>query len=268
MKTSILSSNSVMESRDHRLLSVADVKNGASLKSQMSKRNIFRKVLFLACFAVFASVCVAQDIIVTKDAKRINAKVTEVNEDNIRYKNFDNPDGPVYTLSKSNIVTILYQNGHVETFEAETSKPAVATQTVAEQRQTAAASNRTQMVSSGNLLADMQTYSPALYAQYKKGKNLRKTGWIVAGSGVIVAALASWETFVEATNDNERRRGYIGMAAGGFFVCTGVPLFIVGGNKKNRALDEFNKQYYSSQPASSHFQLNVYPNRVGVAYVF
>ena len=269
MKTSILSSNSVMESRDHRLLSVAAVKNGANPKSQTSRGNIFRKVLFLACFAVFASVCVAQDIIVTKDSKRINAKVTEVNEDNVRYKNFDNLDGPVYTLPKSNIVTILYQNGQVETFETESPKSAAATQTTPATGQTAASNpNRTQTVNSGNILVDMKTNHLAIYRQYKKGMSLRTTGWIVAGSGVIVAALASWETFNEATNDKERRRGYIGMAAGGFFVCTGVPLFIVGGNKKNCALDEFNRQYYSSQPANPHFQMNVYPNGVGLAYKF
>ena len=142
MKTSILNSNRVMDARDH-------FKNGANPKGQMSRRNNFRKVLFLACFAVFASVCMAQDIIVTKDSKRINAKVTEVNEDNIKYKNFDNPDGPVYTLSKANILTIVYQNGLVETFEAESSNPVMPAQTVSVQSQKAAATKTNNMAGSG-----------------------------------------------------------------------------------------------------------------------
>ena len=58
----------------------------------------------------------AQDIIVTKDSRRIEAKVTEVNIDNVKYKVFAHQDGPTYTLLKSDIVTILYQNGNVETF--------------------------------------------------------------------------------------------------------------------------------------------------------
>ena len=58
----------------------------------------------------------AQDIIVTKDSRRIEAKVTEVNIDDVKYKVFTHQDGPTYTLLKSDIVSILYQNGNVETF--------------------------------------------------------------------------------------------------------------------------------------------------------
>ena len=96
-------------------------KHGRSSKSQTSRGNFVKRTLLSAvCFIVLSSVCFAQDIIVTKDAKRINAKITEVNVDNVRYKNFDNQDGPVYTLLKSEIASIIYQNGQVETFGSET----------------------------------------------------------------------------------------------------------------------------------------------------
>ena len=55
-----------------------------------------KKGLLLAlCIIAINCTCFGQDIIVTKDARRINAKVTEVNVDNVRYKNFDNQDGPI-----------------------------------------------------------------------------------------------------------------------------------------------------------------------------
>ena len=77
------------------------------------------KKITLIVAALFVAVsALAQDVIVTKDSRRINAKVTEVNVDNIRYKQFDNQDGSVYTLPKSDIVTILYQNGQVENYGA------------------------------------------------------------------------------------------------------------------------------------------------------
>ena len=69
------------------------------------------------CLIAFTCACFAQDVIVTKDARKINAKVTEVNVNDVRYKLFDNPNGSTYMIQKSNIVTILYQNGKVETFE-------------------------------------------------------------------------------------------------------------------------------------------------------
>jgi hypothetical protein len=64
----------------------------------MNKMN--RNLVMAGCFFIltaFTCALFAQDVIVTKDSKRINAKVTEVNPDDIKYKNFDNPDGPTYT---------------------------------------------------------------------------------------------------------------------------------------------------------------------------
>ena len=81
------------------------------------------RLLSAVCFIALTCTCFAQDIIVTKNAKRIDAKVTEVNVDNVRYINAKNPDGPVYTILKSDIASILYQNGRVETFAQESSKP-------------------------------------------------------------------------------------------------------------------------------------------------
>jgi hypothetical protein len=59
----------------------------------------------------------AQDTIVTREAKQISAWVFEVNGAEVRYKNFDNVEGPTYTLLKSKLVSIKYQTGKLETFE-------------------------------------------------------------------------------------------------------------------------------------------------------
>ena len=54
-------------------------------------------MLLLLCSISFC--CLAQDIIVTRDLKRIDAKVTEVSETEVRYKKANNPDGPVFVIS-------------------------------------------------------------------------------------------------------------------------------------------------------------------------
>lgn len=53
----------------------------------------------------------AQDIITLKNGDDLNAKVLEVLDGEIRYKRSDNPDGPVFTMRKSEILMITYQNG-------------------------------------------------------------------------------------------------------------------------------------------------------------
>ncbi|MGZ3883877.1 MAG: hypothetical protein ACXVPD_06735 [Bacteroidia bacterium] len=45
------------------------------------------------------------------------ARVTEVGVENIKYYRSDIGDGPLYTVSKSEIRTITYANGHVDTFK-------------------------------------------------------------------------------------------------------------------------------------------------------
>ena len=59
-----------------------------------------------------------QDMITKKDGSIIKAKITEVNEDNLKYKKADNPDGPSYSITKDNIFSVTYANGQVEKFSA------------------------------------------------------------------------------------------------------------------------------------------------------
>ncbi len=65
----------------------------------------------------------AQDLIVKSDATRIEAKVTEIAPDAIRYKRFSNPDGPTYVLPVGDVAYIQYANGEKETFRAPQSAP-------------------------------------------------------------------------------------------------------------------------------------------------
>ena len=53
----------------------------------------------------------AQDIIYLKNGDEIEAKVMEISSAEIKYKRFDNLDGPTIVINKADAVTILYQNG-------------------------------------------------------------------------------------------------------------------------------------------------------------
>ena len=56
----------------------------------------------------------AQDIIVTKQSTRIDAKIVEVSNTEIRYKKASNPDGPTFVMPTSEVSSILYANGEVQ----------------------------------------------------------------------------------------------------------------------------------------------------------
>ena len=82
-------------------------------------------VFFFLSFASFT--LKAQDKIIKTDNAIIEAKVVEINASEIKYKKFSNLNGPTYTISKTNIQLIVYENGEKETFNTEnasTGKPA------------------------------------------------------------------------------------------------------------------------------------------------
>lgn len=81
--------------------------------------------IFLFLFAGMLCVLTAsaQDVIKMKDGKEIQAKISEITQDEIKYKSFDYQDGPTFTINKSDVNTITYANGMTEEIKA-TSKPA------------------------------------------------------------------------------------------------------------------------------------------------
>jgi hypothetical protein len=67
-------------------------------------------ILTLICF-LFSGILSAQDIIVLKTGLEVKSKVLEITQSEIKYKKFDNLDGPTISVSKSEVVMIRYQNG-------------------------------------------------------------------------------------------------------------------------------------------------------------
>jgi hypothetical protein len=87
------------------------------------KTNAMKKqiISFLSLLPVLVS---AQDVLYKTDNTKQEVKITEITSTTIKYKAYDNPDGPFYTLSKTNVALIIYQNGQHETFISETNNNA------------------------------------------------------------------------------------------------------------------------------------------------
>ena len=82
-----------------------------------------KKVLLFLLLLLATSVS-AQDVIVKKDGSTILSKVIEVGTVEVKYKKFSNQTGPIYSVMKSDIQAINYENGEKEVFmEPETSEP-------------------------------------------------------------------------------------------------------------------------------------------------
>lgn len=75
------------------------------------------KKLLLSIFALllFSSIH-SQDVITKKTGEDIQSKVIEIGQDEVKYKKFDFQEGPTYTLLKSEIFLIRYENGSKDIF--------------------------------------------------------------------------------------------------------------------------------------------------------
>ena len=91
--------------------------NGASPKCQTSRKKILRKtwlIFFTLCCYIAGAF--AQDVITLKNGEDIESLVQEIGDVDIKYKKFDNPNGPNYTMKKAEIFMIRYANGTKDVF--------------------------------------------------------------------------------------------------------------------------------------------------------
>lgn len=74
------------------------------------------KMSFILIFFLFDISIYAQDVIFTVNKEEIPSKIEEINIETISYKKFDNLNGPLYIIKKSDVQKIVFENGKTETF--------------------------------------------------------------------------------------------------------------------------------------------------------
>lgn len=80
-------------------------------------------ILFSLFGVIYISSLCAQDTITLKNGEEIEAKVLEITPDIIKYKKFNNLDGPTISILKSEVFMIKYENGTKDVFGVEDKEP-------------------------------------------------------------------------------------------------------------------------------------------------
>ena len=72
--------------------------------------------LFFSLFIwiITCKIAVSQDKLVRVNSEIVLSKIIEITQTEVKYKKFDNLDGPVYTEDKSNFVSAIFENGKIE----------------------------------------------------------------------------------------------------------------------------------------------------------
>src|SRR5665647_2411475 len=72
-------------------------------------------VFFLFCG--FIESTFAQDIIILKSGKELKANIIEESTDIIKYREYENPTGPLYSVTKDKVASVKYKKGSKDTQE-------------------------------------------------------------------------------------------------------------------------------------------------------
>jgi hypothetical protein len=72
--------------------------------------------LLLLLTTLSSSIALAQDMLTKKNGEELNVKVLEVTTSEIKFKRNEIPDGPVYSIAKSEVLFVKYENGVKDIF--------------------------------------------------------------------------------------------------------------------------------------------------------
>ena len=224
-----------------------------------------KKFFLLSVSLLFGWILSAQDIITMNDGTDIQAKVTEVGQSEVKYKKFSNPDGPVYSISISDILMITYANGEREMYNNKKTS-------IQKEPDYKAAFPRGMMTYnmwSGNISVGGETiphemeemyFNPDDYALFKSGKSLSTIGAIIEIAGAFpfgygVGGLAY---------GNDSQANVYMAIGGGIAFFGGLILTVIGESRRKTAISHYN----SSLAFQPKFYVGGTPNGVGFALAF
>ena len=257
-------------------------------------------LLFAACVAVGAF---AQDLIITRDGQRLEAKVLEVSNAEVKYKEFNIQDGATFILRADEINTVVFENGSVKVFNAP-SQTQSQNQTLsqANDKQPAAAVEEPAVVeetlpqvplftmdddiyylgdrrfTEAEYLAFVQENCQPAYEAFMKGAKLRKTGWQLLASGlpILTAGIVlcgvgvgvGYEQGNKQLGDGLCIPGAILIGVGTGLSLGSIPCLIVGSVKKNNSYEVYNEDCAPKPTATLDFRLQTSQNGIGLAMRF
>jgi hypothetical protein len=168
---------------------------------------------------IVLSICLgnlyAQDVIIKRNGDELNAKIEEISQAEIKFKKFENLDGPSYVLPKSEVFIIKYSNGTKEVISSNDATP----------------------VQNNQYSQPTQTYSqPApTFAQSQPNTpaslRIEGEGWRFYQEGRSLSESSLTRVLKEAKNEDalkELKEGRSLRSAGKVLNAVGIPLLVSG----------------------------------------
>jgi len=225
----------------------------------------------------------SQDKIILESAEVIEGKVEMIGVDVIRYRKYSYPQGPLYEVSKKNVLAILYENGTAEVFVANKGMAQATDQYSPQIKENLSDSCSQSLMlcelSNGKLIGRnsgiklgrketyriMECFDVYMARKFRSYSRKARIGSFLLGSGLVLNTIGG---AMLCTNKNPYDSGltYIGS----YLLLHGVPSLLVGiplrasgvSKRKDTVYDFYHK--YSLLSSKNSPTLYFYSNGLGV----
>jgi hypothetical protein len=218
----------------------------------------------------------AQDLLRLKSGKEIKVTIIEENADIIKYREYEDQSGPVYSIAKNKVDTIKYKKGSVESREGKVNEPGKAA--TGKEASSLAGSGSSQLtvkkryvyrdnvkLSSRNVKTIMEDNTKAINL-YESGKKMCDLSNACAFGVIITSFIASSSANKHELNADKRRIGTIGLSIDGAFILTAIILSTSGKQKIRKSVSIYNAA--GIKPVAYKLNIGIQENGLGVGLKF
>lgn len=213
-----------------------------------------KNLSFLLALMLSSLLGISQDTIVKVNGEIIKSKVLEVNTGDVKYKLYDNANGPVYVIAKRDISLIKYENGYKDIFTDENNRTEAApgnTNATGEDRiitkvgryyvMDGKVINENDLRGTLAICKNQEGYKVYMFGVMAKniGSPCNVIGTIGFSLGSLILYAGSQSTNAKSVNKFNTIGGVLA-GAGFIFMAGGILLKIKGYSNMNRAVDIYN----------------------------
>jgi hypothetical protein len=213
-----------------------------------------------------------QDILKLKSGREIKVSIVEENNDVVKYREYENQSGPVYSITRDKIETITYKKG---SRESQNTKPK---QEAAIREAPAVTDNDQQLTvkkrfvylngvkQNSRSIKLLMEDNPEAISLYEKGKRMCDLSTSCA-FGVLLTSFVTSSIANKQEDDADRKRiSVIGLSIDGAFIITAIILSSSGKKNIRKSVSLYNSA--SGKPVTYNMEIGIHENGIGVGLRF
>lgn len=226
-------------------------------------------ILFLLTF-VSAGNVFAQDLLVLKSGKEIKVTIVEENDKVVKYREYENPTGPLFTIAMDKVASIKYKKGRPQQ-QANVGNVTVTPPSVNSGLPTQLTAKKRYVLLDGKpqsnkAIKTIMEDNPEALRFYESGKRLLRTSNGCLYGCIFSGLIANFAINGAKDDDSRMKASITGLAISGSLFIAAIVTVSSGKSKIRKSVDLYNSSL--GKPVSYKLDFGLQENGVGLALRF